>query len=68
MKGLDINKHLVSINQVNKIIKAQALAERYVDKINTLIVQAKSSGLLDIASQLENTKDPLLFLQILPHK
>ena len=56
MKGLEINKQFVSINQANKIIKAQALAERYVDKINTLIVQAKSSGLLDIASQLENTK------------
>ena len=56
LKGLEINKYLVSINQANKIIKAQALAERYVDKINTLIVQAKSSGLLNIASQLENTK------------
>ena len=60
LKGLDINKHLISINQANKIIKAQALAERYVDKINTLIVQAKSSGLLDIASQLENTKLTLI--------
>jgi len=56
LKGLDINKHLISINHANKIIKAQALAERYVDKINTLIVQAKNSGLLDIAAQLENTK------------
>ena len=56
LKGLDINKHLISINQANKIIKAQALAERYVDKINTLIVQAKNSGLLDAAAQLENTK------------
>jgi len=60
LKGIEINKHLVSINQANKIIKAQALAERYVDKINTLIVQAKSSGLLDIASQLENTKLTLI--------
>jgi len=56
LKGIEINKYLVSINQVNKIIKAQALAERYVDKINSLIVQAKTSGLLDVASQLENTK------------
>ena len=47
---------LLLLNQANKIIKAQALAERYVDKINTLIVQAKNSGLLDVASQLENTK------------
>ena len=56
LKGLEINKHFVSINEVNKIIKAQALAERYVDKINALIVQAKNSGLLDIATQLEDTK------------
>jgi len=60
LKGLDINKYLISINQANKIIKAQALAERYVDKINTLIVQAKNSGLLDIATQLENTKVSLV--------
>ena len=59
-KGIDINKHITSINHANKIIKAQALAERYVDKINTLIVQAKNSGLLDIASQLENTKVSLV--------
>ena len=56
LKGIEINNNLTSINHANKIIKAQALAERYVDKINTLIVQAKTSGLLDIASQLENTK------------
>ena len=56
LKGIEINNYLTSINEANKIIKAQALAERYVDKINTLIVQAMNSGLLDIASQLENTK------------
>ena len=55
-KGLDINNHLISINEVNKIIKAQALAERYVDRINTLIVQAKNYGLLDIVTQLEDNK------------
>ena len=56
LKGIEINNYLTSINEANKIIKAQALAERYVDKINTLIVQAMNSGLLDIASQLEDTK------------
>ena len=55
-KGLDINKHLVSINEVNKIIKAQALAERYVDRINALIVQAKNYGLQNIVTQLEDNK------------
>jgi len=56
LKGIEINNSLVSINQANKIIKAQALAERYIDKINSLIVQAKNSGLLDIATELESTK------------
>ena len=55
-KGLDINKHLISINEVNKIIKAQALAERYVDRINALIVQAKNYGLPDIVTKLEDNK------------
>ena len=36
------------------------MAERYVDKINTLIVQAKSSGLLEHAQKLENTKTHLI--------
>ena len=60
LKGIEINKYLISINQANKIIKAQALAERYVDKINSLIVQAKNSGLLDVANQLESTKVQLV--------
>ena len=60
LKGLEINKYLISINQANKIIKAQALAERYIDRINSLIVQAKTSGLLDIANQLESTKIQLV--------
>ena len=38
------------INEENKIIRAQALAERYIDRINNLIVQAKNSGLLVLIS------------------
>ena len=60
LKGLQIYKNLQSINEQNKIIRAQALAERYVDRINTLIVQAKSSDLLDLAEWLENTKTHLI--------
>ena len=56
LKGLQIYKTLQSINEENKIIRAQVLAEKYVDRINTLIVQAKTSGLLDYVKQLENTK------------
>jgi len=36
------------------------LAERYVDRINSLIVQAKTSGLLDYVEKLENTKSHLV--------
>ncbi len=60
LKGLTIYKTLQSINEENKIIRAQALAERYVDRINSLIVQAKSSGLLDYVEKLENTKTYLI--------
>tara|TARA_B100001540_G_scaffold301985_1_gene309043 strand:+ start:68 stop:1150 length:1083 start_codon:yes stop_codon:yes gene_type:complete len=60
LKGLEIYKTLQSINEQNKIIRAQALAERYVDRINSLIVQAKTSGLLDYVEKLENTKFQLI--------
>ena len=49
LKGLEIYKNLQTVNDKNKIIRAQALAEKYVDRINTLIVQAKTSGLLDLS-------------------
>ncbi|MDC0186723.1 hypothetical protein OAJ08_00905 [Candidatus Nitrosopelagicus sp.] len=60
LKGLEIYKSLQSINEKNKIIRAQALAEKYVDRINTLIVQAKTSGLLDYVNMLENSKIQLI--------
>ena len=43
----------------NGVVEQQVVedaSEKYVDKINTLIVQAKNSGLLDHAKQLEETK------------
>jgi len=60
LKGLEIYKTLQTLNEENKIIRAQALAERYVDRINSLIVQAKTSGLLDYVEKLENTKTQLV--------
>jgi len=56
LKGLEIYKNLQSVNQENKIIRAQALAEKYVDRINILIIQAKTSGLLDYVKMLEESK------------
>ena len=60
LKGLQIYKTLQSVNEQNKIVRAQALAEKYVDRINTLIVKAKTSGLLDYVQRLENTKTQLV--------
>ena len=60
LRGLKIYKILQSVNEENKIIRAQALAEKYVDRINSIIVQAKSSGLLDYVKQLEDTKTHLV--------
>ena len=60
LKGLQIYKTLQSVNEQNKIVRAQALAEKYVDRINTLIVKAKTSGLLDYVQRLENTKTQLI--------
>ncbi|MED5275329.1 MAG: hypothetical protein VX997_00525 [Thermoproteota archaeon] len=60
LKGLEIYKNLQTVNDKNKIIRAQALAEKYVDRINTLIVQAKTSGLLDYVKMLENSKIQLI--------
>jgi len=60
LKGLQIYKTLQSVNEQNKIVRAQALAEKYVDRINALIVEAKTSGLLDYVQRLENTKTQLV--------
>ena len=60
LKGLQIYKTLQSVNEQNKIVRAQALAEKYIDRINTLIVKAKTSGLLDYVQRLENTKTQLV--------
>ena len=60
LKGLQIYKILQSVNEQNKIVRAQALAEKYVDRINALIVEAKTSGLLDYVQRLENTKTQLV--------
>tara|TARA_Y100000590_G_scaffold335141_1_gene381438 strand:- start:1372 stop:2433 length:1062 start_codon:yes stop_codon:yes gene_type:complete len=60
LKGFEIYKTLQSLNEQNKIIRAQALAEKYVDRINALIVEAKTSGLLDYVQKLENSKTLLI--------
>ena len=60
LKGLELYKTLHAINEQNKIVRAQALAEKYVDRINTLIILAKNSGLSQHVDQLEQTKTHLI--------
>ena len=60
LRGLEIHKTLQSINEENKIIRAQALAKKYIDRINSLIVQAKNTGLSNYIEQLEKSKSHLV--------
>ena len=55
-KGTAIHETLKTINEENKIIRAKALAEKYSERINVLILQAKQLGLEDSVSQLEESK------------
>jgi len=59
-KGTDIYQTLKSINEQNKIVRAKALAEKYTERINILIIQAKELGLEDSVSKLEQSKANLL--------
>ena len=55
-KGTAIHQTLKTINEENKIIRAKALAEKYSERINVLILQAKQLGLEDSVSKLEESK------------
>ena len=55
-KGTTIYQTLKTINEENKIIRAKALAEKYSERINVLILQAKQLGLEDSVSKLEESK------------
>ena len=59
-KGMIIYQTLQSINEENKIIRAKALAEKHVQKINILILQAKELGLDNSISKLESSKTHLM--------
>jgi len=59
-QGAIIYQTLQSINEQNKIIRAKALAEKHVQKINIMILQAKELGLEESISKLEQTKMSLI--------
>lgn len=55
-KGKSIHKNLESIYEENKIIRAKALAQKYVERVNIMIMQAKELGLMDSINKLEQSK------------
>tara|TARA_B100000029_G_scaffold453715_1_gene479739 strand:+ start:447 stop:1505 length:1059 start_codon:yes stop_codon:yes gene_type:complete len=59
-KGNAIYQTLKTINEENKIVRAKALAEKYSERINVLILQAKQLGLEDSVNKLEQTKNNLI--------
>ena len=59
-KGSAIYETLKTINDENKIVRAKALAEKYSERINVLILQAKELGLQDSVDKLEQSKQNLI--------
>ena len=59
-KGNAIYQVLKSITEQNKIIRAKALAERHIQQINMLILQAKELGLQDSVTKLEQSRINLI--------
>ena len=55
-KGSAIYQVLKSITEENKIVRAKVLADRHIQQINILILQAKELGLQDSVSKLEKSK------------
>ena len=55
-KGSAIYQVLKSITEENKIVRAKVLADRHIQQINILILQAKELGLQDSVSKLEQSK------------
>ena len=59
-KGSAIYQTLKTINEENKIVRAKALAEKYAERINVLILQAKELGLQNSVDKLEQSKQNLI--------
>lgn len=59
-QGSAIYEILKSVNEQNKIIRAKALAEKHIQQINILILQANELGLQESANKLEQSKINLM--------
>ena len=55
-KGSAIYQVLKSITEENKIVRAKVLADRHIQQINILILQAKELGFEDSVTKLEQSK------------
>ena len=59
-EGKEIQRLLYEISEQNKILKAKQFVQRHAERINSLILQAKTFGLDKTADDLQQSRDQLL--------
>ena len=59
-EGKQIQKLLYEISEQNKILKAKQFVQRHADRINNLILQAKTFGMDQTATELKQSQIQLL--------
>ena len=59
-EGKQIQKLLYEISEQNKILKAKQFVQRHTERINSLILQAKTFGLDKTANELQQSQTQLL--------
>jgi len=59
-EGKQIQKLLYEISEKNKILKAKQFVQRHAERINSLILQAKTFGLDKTAAELQQSQTQLL--------
>jgi hypothetical protein len=59
-KGKQIQKLLYEISEQNRILKAKQFVQKHTERINSLILQAKTFGLQDTADVLKQSQIQLL--------
>ena len=59
-EGKQIQKLLYEISEQNRIIKAKQFVQKHAERINSLILQAKTFGLRETADVLEQSQTQLL--------
>ena len=59
-QGKQIQKLLYDISEQNRILKAKQFVQKHAERINNLIIQAKTFGLAKTANDLEQSQTQLL--------